>query len=129
MTTTDVVTTNLDAALKLTSQRANQRVAAVWSQDNCKWCVKVKDLLERNGFKVVIFDVAMLPAEQRSAFKTAHKTVPQVFLHGEHVGGYQETRAYLAKTAQSNAINQAMDALAHGELSVLDRGLLVDFNG
>tara|TARA_B110000240_G_C13182335_1_gene318307 strand:- start:105 stop:365 length:261 start_codon:yes stop_codon:yes gene_type:complete len=61
----------------------------VWSKDNCPFCVKAKDLLDRKG---IAYEERKLGKDwDKSQLLEAvpdAKTVPQVFLEGKLVGGY-----------------------------------------
>jgi glutaredoxin 3 len=69
----------------------------VYTRTLCIWCWKVKRLLRRHG----------LPFEERSASsaearawllaQTGKKTVPQVFVDGETIGGFEDTSAWLQR--------------------------------
>ena len=60
----------------------------------CPFGLKAKDLLERKGF--VVEDHMLQNREQQDAFKEEHgvKTTPQVFISGERIGGYDDTRRH-----------------------------------
>lgn len=61
----------------------------------CPWGLKVVDLLERRGY--AIDDHRLETREQTDAFKAEHgvQTTPQVFIDGERIGGYDDTRRFL----------------------------------
>ena len=60
----------------------------------CPFGIKAVDLLQRRGFDVQ--DIHLETRAQTDAFKAEHdvKTTPQVFIEGERIGGYTDTRAY-----------------------------------
>lgn len=61
----------------------------------CPWGVKATDLLKRNGFEVE--DHHLESEEKNEAFKKEHgfKETPQIYLEGEHLGGYDALRRHL----------------------------------
>ena len=63
----------------------------------CPWGLKVKHLLERSGYR--IDDHPLTSREAIDAFKAEHgvATTPQVFVGGQRIGGYDDTRRYLGK--------------------------------
>lgn len=65
--------------------------AFIWTQPNCPWCERVKLMLERLGYAVETRDINTLSIEAKDAFKDKYQTVPQVFIHGKHVGGFDRT--------------------------------------
>lgn len=71
--------------------------SVVYSQPNCIGCKAAKNILIERGFTVEernIADNAEYKQELFSAVPSA-KSVPQVFVNGEHIGGLTELRAYL----------------------------------
>jgi len=60
-----------------------KRIAKIITKSNCPWCVKLKDQLTRDGYEINEVDRA-----QCNNFPW--KTVPQLWLEGEHIGGYTE---------------------------------------
>ena len=67
----------------------------------CPYGLKAKDLLEREGFKVI--ENLLTTREQVDAFKVEHsvKTTPQIWIEDQHIGGHDDLRAYLGKAIQS----------------------------
>ena len=69
----------------------------VWSKKNCQFCEQAKQLLTRKG---VAFEVRTIGEGQWTremlleAVPTA-RTVPQIILNDEYVGGYSELKAKL----------------------------------
>ena len=67
----------------LVAQRKVKPEAKVITRDNCPWCVKLKDQLKVDG-------IAYEEVDRASAKDFPYKTVPQLWLGGEHIGGYTE---------------------------------------
>lgn len=75
--------------------------AIVWSKENCPYCVQAKALLSQKGieFEERKIGDGYTKEDLLEAVPTA-RTVPQIFLDGELVGGFTELRArFLAEAA------------------------------
>lgn len=61
----------------------------------CPYCVRAEQLLQRKGIKEIEKIRIDLHPEQRDIMieKTNRRTVPQIFINGEHVGGYDDMAA------------------------------------
>lgn len=70
----------------------------VYTKDNCPYCVQAKHLLSKVGFEYseVKIGVDITREEFLDTFPTA-KTVPQIILNGERIGGYTELTKRLAQ--------------------------------
>jgi thioredoxin reductase (NADPH) len=64
----------------------------VYSKDWCGYCAQAKALLARKGVLFEEIDVTSDPVREREMIERAggRRTVPQVFIGGVHVGGYEE---------------------------------------
>ena len=69
----------------------------VMEKHTCPYGIKVKYLLEREGY--VVEDHHLTTREATDAFKAEHgvKTTPQVFIDGKRIGGHDDTRRFLGK--------------------------------
>jgi glutaredoxin len=69
--------------------------AIIWSKDACPFCVQAKALLKRKGIE---FEERKIgdgyTREDLLAVAPTARTVPQIFLDGELVGGYTDLRDY-----------------------------------
>jgi glutaredoxin 3 len=68
----------------------------VWSKDNCPYCVQAKKMLEASGLAYEERNISgglWTKAQLLEAVPTA-KTVPQIYVHGEYVGGYDGLQQY-----------------------------------
>ena len=67
----------------------------VYSKNNCPFCVKAKYLLDQKG---IAFEERMIGVEwtreQLLESIPQARTVPQIILNGEYIGGYDQLRAY-----------------------------------
>lgn len=70
----------------------------VMPSHTCPYGLKVKDLLKRSGYEVE--DHHLKTRAETDAFKDKHEvtTTPQVFVDGQRIGGYDDTRRFLGKT-------------------------------
>lgn len=66
----------------------------VYSKDYCPFCVRAKRLLETHGleFEEINLENDSQSAEQLFA-RTGFRTVPQIFIGEECIGGYDELAA------------------------------------
>jgi len=75
--------------------------AIIWSRDNCPYCVNAKALLEQKGIEYEERKIGDgYTKEDLLEVVPDARTVPQIFLDGELVGGFTELRAkFLAEAA------------------------------
>lgn len=67
----------------------------VYGKPNCPYCVKAIDLLNENELAFEYYDLTK-NAEMLQAIKDlGFKTVPQIWLNGDHIGGYTELQETL----------------------------------
>lgn len=70
----------------------------VYTTDYCPYCVRAKDLLKSKG--VAFEEKVMTTQEERIALMeraNGRRTVPQIFINGEGIGGYDDLAALNAK--------------------------------
>lgn len=71
--------------------------AIVWSKDNCAFCDQAKALLEQRGIEFEEKKIGHgYTREQLLESVPNARTVPQIFLDEEHIGGFAELRQRLA---------------------------------
>jgi glutaredoxin 3 len=71
--------------------------AIVWSKDQCPYCVQAKSLLESRGIEYEERNVSRdWTREQLLEAVPTARTLPQIFLGEELVGGFTELRKKLA---------------------------------
>jgi glutaredoxin 3 len=70
--------------------------AIIWSKDSCPYCVQAKTLLSQKGiaFEERKIGDGYTKEDLLEAVPNA-RTVPQIFLDGELVGGYTELKQKL----------------------------------
>jgi glutaredoxin 3 len=70
--------------------------AIVWSKDACPYCVQAKALLESKGIEYEERNVSKdWTKEQLLQVVPTARTLPQIFLEEEYVGGFTELRKKL----------------------------------
>jgi glutaredoxin len=71
----------------------------VWSKENCPYCVQAKQLLDSKGISYEERNISgdNWTKEQLLESVPTARTLPQIFLHGEYVGGFTELRNKLNK--------------------------------
>jgi glutaredoxin len=70
--------------------------AIVWSKDACPFCVQAKALLEQRGIEYEERNVSKnWTREQLLEAVPDARTLPQIFLDGQHIGGFTDLRSHL----------------------------------
>ncbi|MCZ7565458.1 MAG: glutathione peroxidase [Burkholderiales bacterium] len=72
---------------------------AILTRESCSFCAKAKQLLSELGY-----DYAEVPLDHKVRTRavgaiTGRGTVPQVFINGEHIGGWEELQRWAKKAA------------------------------
>ena len=63
----------------------------MYSKEYCPYCVMAKELLEKKGQKVTVIDVQHNESKRNEMIeKTGKTTVPQIFINGKYIGGYDD---------------------------------------
>jgi glutathione-dependent peroxiredoxin len=89
-----------DTMLKYINPAArNPDQVAIFTRSGCGYCTKAKALLTKLGY-----DYAEVPLDhgQRTRIigaMTGRDTVPQVFINGKHIGGWDDLQAWAKKAA------------------------------
>ena len=82
--------------------------AIVWSKPDCPFCVNAKTLLKQKGYEI---DERLLGfgwnREQLLEAVPNAKTVPQIFLDGEYIGGFDNLKEHFnAKDEIKTSVQQ-----------------------
>ena len=66
----------------------------MYSGENCPYCVRAQRLLNKKGVAFREIKVDRSP-ELRAEMErlSQRRTIPQIFIHGQHVGGYDDMAA------------------------------------
>ena len=80
-------------------KKLTQISAEVWSQTNCPACTEAKRLLEQRAIKYNECMIAVNGYTKKDLIAKVPnaRSVPQIFLNGEYIGGLQELKRELAK--------------------------------
>jgi len=63
----------------------------MYTSANCAFCTAAKMLLKQKGFDYAEIRVDIDAAKREEMLTRSHRrTVPQIFIDGEHIGGYDE---------------------------------------
>lgn len=76
--------------------------AVVWSKHDCINCDQAKTLLSQNGYQIEEFKIGdgYTKEELLEAVPTA-RSVPQIFINNQYIGGYTELRKYFEDTVNN----------------------------
>lgn len=71
--------------------------AIVWSKDNCPYCVQAKNLLQLKGIEFEERNITQgtWTKEQLLESVPNARTLPQIFLDEELIGGFNELKKHL----------------------------------
>jgi len=70
--------------------------AVVWSKDSCPFCVQAKNLLKSKGIEFEERNVSKdWTKEQLLEAVPNARTLPQIFLNDNYIGGFTELRKHL----------------------------------
>ena len=61
----------------------------------CPWGIKAWDLLKRNGYDVEDHHLESMDANKQYKEENDVDETPQIFIEGEHIGGYDQLREHL----------------------------------
>ncbi len=77
----------------------------VYSTPFCGYCAAAKRLLTAKGAEYAEIDVMMDPARRQEmlAKSNGRRTVPQIFIDGRHIGGFDDLNA-LDKAGELDAL-------------------------
>jgi glutaredoxin len=74
--------------------------AIVWSKDQCRYCVQAKALLESRGIEYEERNIMHdWTREQLLEAVPTARTLPQIIINNNLVGGFTELRRYIEETA------------------------------
>ena len=73
----------------------------MWSKYNCSYCDQAKKLLQAHDIKFEERKIGdgWTKEELLKAIPTA-RTVPQIIVNGQYIGGYTELRTFLTEKAE-----------------------------
>jgi glutaredoxin 3 len=66
----------------------------IYSKSTCMYCVRAKDLLDKNSIPYQMIDLSNnVDLHQKLAAKTGQNTVPYVFVNDQFVGGFNQLKS------------------------------------
>lgn len=68
----------------------------IYSAEWCSYCKKVKSFLSDKGLPYEDVNVDECPEDMLSLVRQGMKTLPQVFINGQHIGGCDDTIKYFS---------------------------------
>lgn len=76
--------------------------AVVWSKYNCPYCDQAKALLKQNDYQIEEKKIGdgYTKEELLEAVPTA-RTVPQIFLNDQYIGGFDQLKKYFEETVSN----------------------------
>jgi glutaredoxin len=85
-------------------QKSSHKSAQVWSQTNCPACVEAKRLLNFYGVQIEERMLGVNGYTKKELIEAVPhaRSVPQIFVDGEYVGGLQELKRKLADDNNKN---------------------------
>lgn len=88
----------------------------IYSTQFCGYCRAAKNLLRAKGLDYEEIDVGLDPAKRNEMVERAGglRTVPQIFIHGRHVGGYDELAALEREGKLNDWLADALRTFAAG---------------
>lgn len=85
----------VNATMDLVNKTITDNKAVVFSKSFCPFCVKIKTLFDSKGIKYTALELDQrddgTAIQEYLAEKTGQRTVPNVFINGNHVGGCDDT--------------------------------------
>jgi glutaredoxin 3 len=69
----------------------------VYGRPGCNPCQQAKDLLKSKDKAFTYVDIMNLVPVELDDFKEKHRSVPQIYLNDEYIGGLQDLTAHLIK--------------------------------
>ena len=66
----------------------------MYTKQRCSWCTRARQLFADKGIPFTDIDVESVPgSREEMRVRSGRDTVPQIFICGRHVGGYEDTHA------------------------------------
>lgn len=84
--------------------------ATVWSKDNCPFCVEAKAFLSIRGYEIEERKIGSgWTREQLIESVPNARSVPQIFVDGEYIGGMVELRAHFENNIVKTSVQMQWD--------------------
>ena len=72
---------------------------AILTRDGCQYCGQAKALLDERGIDYVEIPLAHKVRNKALGAIAGAQTVPQIFINGQRIGGYEELKRWAARAA------------------------------
>jgi glutathione-dependent peroxiredoxin len=72
---------------------------AIFTREGCGFCAKAKALLTELGYAYAEIPLAHTSRSRIIGAVTGEKTVPQIYINGEHIGGLDALEQFVKKAA------------------------------
>jgi len=72
----------------------------VYGKSNCPFCAKAKEELSIRGIPYEYIDLAEIGKTAAEVTGRPVKTIPQIYIEGSYVGGYDELMLFLNKPVE-----------------------------
>jgi len=99
--------------MEVVEQRIKDNKVMVFSKTTCPFCTKIKNLFDSLGVKYEVLELDQLAegaaVQAALAEKSGQRTVPNVFINGDHIGGCDDT----LKLHADNALMAKIQAGSH----------------
>lgn len=71
-------------------------ITLIWTKTDCRFCDLAKTMLKEKGIRFEERNISTIEWTKQDLLNQVPnaKTVPQIFLYGEYIGGYQELKQY-----------------------------------
>jgi len=76
-------------------------LVTVFSKNDCNWCTRVKDLLRSRGIDFTERNIEQDEDAFEAALERGFRTMPQVYIDDELIGGFEATEAHLKNLINS----------------------------
>lgn len=81
----------------LSPQKRSNAVVSLFSKAGCPYCVRAKQLLTKKGYEYEEILIEGQVSMSSVIAITGRRTVPQIFIEGQHIGGSDDLTAYLER--------------------------------
>jgi glutaredoxin 3 len=93
----------------------------IFSKTTCPYCVKAKQLLNGCPITIQTYELDTIPDGQFLAFmlkkQTRRTTIPNIFIYGKNIGGYDELKRMVDNGELSSIITNKKAPVIHDYFS------------
>lgn len=79
------------------AEAINRNKTIIWSKDYCGYCTMAKELMDKSGVQYEERNLSTdeWDMEQLLVVEPGARTMPQIFMDGKHIGGFDDLDAYM----------------------------------